>query len=440
MIDIINNSASILGVCISFIFSFGTILLLTLEMSRRRKLRQEELKFQKDKYEKEKELLEQRLEFDREKYKNEKVWIEQRRQTITEFAEDMSLEIIKQLKNDVSWASVALEKAKIKPNSQTIFAERWDHFRKEKEFIADTFLIPLMKRLKFLSEQYSTVYLLIDSGTTLHHFFEKIGKFTVDSHLQEEEWIKKITLITNNLPGIDSLMQHGRIQPNYRYSPIAIECKLLPGAPLPVYSAVTGDDTITFLKHIKKVSKNAYVLSLTTGNWIRIRRSTPSCPIPLARGKGHLEFKEAIFSESNEIYVISPLGKIFANADPVEVNTLLNLDDAKDNDEYHEYKELNINDKKAQDVYIITTSRNQKRILGQLSIRISTILGLRNEPHPMSLECEDVLPDNPIGHKMYYFNELPMERDKELSEEFPHNHTRKNEFMSKFFYVDLRTL
>lgn len=420
IISWINSISGIVSLFLALCVSVAGLILLWDELKKRRKLQQEELDFQ------------------RKKFEDNKMWIEEERNSILEFSTQLSIEVANQLKKDVSWASIALDKAKIKPSSQTLFAERWDHFKEEKEFIANKFTPILMKRLQYLCGQYSKLFLLIDSGTTLYPFFEKIGKASVNYHFQKENWIEKIILITNNLPGVDSLMQHGRIHPNFRYTPLAIECKLLPGEPLPVYSAVTGDDTISFLKLIKEKEKNAYFLSLTTGNWIRIRRSEPHCPVPLARGKGHFEFKQALLEESNEIYVISPLGKVFVEADPQEVNVVLNFQNSKENPEYHEYRELNIDNAKAKDVKLVSTSRDQNRVLTELSIRLKSKLGLKESE---TFGCDDENEDEfknqtTVKHFLFYFDNLPKERHIELATEFPHSHTRKKKFMKTFFYVN----
>lgn len=407
---------SLIGIVLALTTSIFALSILKDELKKRRKVHEEDLKFRQKKYE------------------DDNMWIQEKRSTILEISKQLTNEIATQLRSDVGWAADALDKAKIRPSSQTLFAERWDHFKNEKEFIADKFIDLLIRRLKYLSTQHAKVFLLIDSGTTLFPFFEKIGKSMVSYHFQKESWQDNIVLITNNLPGVDSLMQHGRIFPNFRYTPLAIECKLLPGAPLPVYSAVTGKDTVSFLKNLKNETDNPYLLSLTTGNWIRIRNTEPSCPVPLARGKGHLEFKQALLDESKEIYVISPLGKIFVEATPDKVNRALNFKDEKDNPEFHEYKETDIDHDKAKNVFLISTSRDNNRVLYQHSIILKTKLNVEDS----RIECYDDDEydiENMICHTLFPFDGLPQQKHDELIEEFPHSHTQKKHFMEEFFKV-----
>lgn len=116
-------------------------------------------------------------------------------------------------------------------------------------------------------------------------------------------------------------MESGRINPSNRYSDLAIKCHLLPGVPLPIYSTVTGLETNEALERLrKKAGDNAFFIGLVTGNWIRLRRSDPPCPVPLARGLGHRKFKQVLINQSDEVYVVTPLGKILVKVPPDEVN------------------------------------------------------------------------------------------------------------------------
>lgn len=421
LINWFNQYGNLLGIVLVIFTSLIALAILRDELIKRRKLHEEELSFQ------------------RQKYEDDRLWVQEKRGTILEISGQLSREVADILRSDVSWAADALDKAKIRPSSQTLFAERWDHFKKEKQYIAEKFTDLLIRRLKHLAKDHDKkIFLLIDSGTTLYPFFEKIGKEMTTLHFQHEAWKDNLVLVTNNLPGVDSLMQHSRVYPNFRYTPLAIECKLLPGAPLPVYSAVTGKDTISFLENLKKETENPYLLALTTGNWIRIRRTEPACPVPLARGKGHLEFKQALLDVSDEIYVISPLGKIFVRADPTSVNKTLNFKDQKENPEFHEYKETQIDNSKAQKVSLISTSRNRTRILSELSIRLKSRLGISDDTDKQN-ECyedNDYAIATMIGHTLFPFDDLPQQKHDELIEEFPHNHTRKKHFMKDFFYVE----
>ncbi|MBK6903896.1 MAG: hypothetical protein IPH04_14130 [Saprospirales bacterium] len=171
--------------------------------------------------------------------------------------------------------------------------------------------------------------MLIDSGTTLYHLFQRLGEAFVDAKYREEPWINNLKIVTNNLPGVDSLMEIGRTNPKDRYSPLAIDCMVLPGNPLPVYSATLGKATIKNLEGLKGQSNSEkdIFIGLTTGNWVRIRRTNPTCPLALARGDGHLEFKQALKSSWMKC-VVAPLPKIFVYTPLDKINKAWGFNDS----------------------------------------------------------------------------------------------------------------
>ena len=223
--------------------------------------------------------------------------------------------------NDPSWAHRALEAAKLLPYKDTLFGERTQHFKEEKEELATRFTPHLIKRCEALIEEGRRhVYLLIDAGTTLYPFFRIIGQETSKLWQRGEKWLEYLHLATNNLPGVEQLMLTGRQTQYGRYSKLAIEdCQLLPGVPLPIFASVAGEQTNEAILNLRRQalakgdSDQPVFISLVVGNWIRIRRTTPRCPVPMARGIEHLKVKDTLIHIADEIFVISPLGKIFVN-------------------------------------------------------------------------------------------------------------------------------
>ena len=350
------------------------------------------------------------------------------------------------LRKNSEWAFEAMERAKLGLHSQTLFGDRMGHFRDEKVFLAESFA--LLERCKYLAEERGKhVVLLIDSGTTLYPLFKLIGLATAQAYRNNERWItsgtpnlppqerSKLSLITNNLPGAISLMEAGRAQPS-RYSDLAISCWLLPGAPLPVYSAVAGPATEEALKRLKDGlgdPSNAAIISVVTGNWVRIRRTDPRCPVPLSRGKNHTRFKQVLVGQTlkdapDEVYVITPLGKIFANASTREVNDQLDFHAGATDPDRDEYEELKINSEMARRVKLVCTARAGDRQLRSLSdylqgrlLDVSTTV----DPHAFR---EAKLGETP--HSMFLFDRLPDERGLEIETEFPHPHTRRPDFIN----------
>jgi hypothetical protein len=92
---------------------------------------------------------------------------------------------------------------------------------------------------------------------------------------------------------------------------LAFNCILLSGKLLPEYNALVGFEgkiqgeighllenlktykQIDIIKEKRHNFPDIKVISLVTGNWIRIRRSNPQIPLPLARGTGHLRLSNS---------------------------------------------------------------------------------------------------------------------------------------------------
>lgn len=342
----------------------------------------------------------------------------------------ISNEVVKQLRPEI------LAQINFAPRSKSLFEERISHFREEKQHLADHFLIPLLLRCQEFAEEGKQVHLIIDSGTTLYPLFGKLAEFSVRAYANREKWIENLFVETNNIPGVIMLMDSGRINPNDRYSPLAINCDLLPGIPLPVYSALTGKKTIAALQQLRNGAGDKSVfIALTTGNWIRLRRSMPSCPVPLARGIGHLEFKQALIDYSDEVYVISPLGKIFIGVSPGEVNLALDFDEKRAAPDRQPYHEVRISDEKAPHLKMVTTSRELGCVLSEHSTKVRTVLGVDTLTMGHILHGFHRTPTADLPHLIFPFDKIPNDWQQQIETEFPHPHTRNDHFMQNFFFV-----
>lgn len=397
------------------------LLLLTLDLLLKQKIQKADLEFRKKQFDEEKEYREE-----------QKKWLEENTVNLSKVSNILSQNIVQDLKKDITWATETLEKAKIGLQSRTLFGERMEHFRDEKEFIAEQFSSKLIDRCKYLVEQDKHVYIIIDSGTTLYPLFKKLGEESVHAHEFKEKWISHVTLVTNNLVGVEALMEKGRLNPGNRFSPLAIDCELLPGKPLPIYLAVTGERTEKALNDLSEEKKreNSFFIGITTGNWIRLRRTDPACPVPLARGFGHLSFKQVLIDISDETYVISPLGKIFVKNSLSDVNLALGFEHDKKYQELQEYSEVNINNEKAKTVYLVSTCRFQGKVLSTLSTIVKSTLELDDG------DFEDSSSNYVPRHYLFLFNKLNDHWHFQIEQEFPHAKTRKPEFYKKYFFVE----
>lgn len=348
--------------------------------------------------------------------------------------------ILNGLSKDMRWA-VALDKVNLLPFAKTLFGERLGHFHEEKEFIADKFVPLLLNRCKSLIESNITVYLLIDSGTTLYPICKKLGQETVECFAKNEKWINKLIIVTNNLPGVEAFMQFGRTNSESRYSKLAIECKLLPGVPLPIYSAVTGVETnkaVEYLRREAKKNEEFMFISLVTGNWIQLPKKKTNHPMPLARGTGHCEFKETLINNSDEVYVVSPLGKIFFRHPLDEINKALGFTEDDEDLAKRKYHNVKINDDIVSSIKLVTTSRTDGRVLSKHSTKVQAVFGIDGETKTDDLKIfQNSKSMERIPHLFFLFDDLPENLNLQKEIEFPHSHTRRDDFM-KLFDVDYR--
>lgn len=396
------------------------------EFKNRKKLHEEELDFRRNLYNDERSFKEERRKFER-----------QQEESLKEISDNISEKVSDRLKKDTDWAVKALERAKLGIKGKSIFFDRLNHFREEKEHIAREFTPILFERCKNLIEQHGRkVFLVIDSGTTLYPFFEHIARLSVRLKQNGEKWLDNITIVTNNLSGLETLIENGRVNPNNRYSELAIKCQLLPGMPLPIYSAVIGKQTEKALENLRMTElkeKNIPIfIGLATGNWIRLRRSNPICPVPLARGDGHLPFKNILIDNSDEAFVISPLGKIFIEVGPEELNNALRLNEKNRDPDSQPYKEVEIEDDKAPSVKLISTMRYNHNILYRHSTRIADLIS--NDKLPLNnKEAFISNPINTVPHMLFTFDYKEQSTSMEKEKEFPHSSTRNSEFIKDFF-------
>lgn len=411
----------------SFTFGLATLLVVRHELRLRRELQKVELSEARQLRQEELSLRKQQLNIDSEQQQVYRKWLDQEIERIASISERLAEGVSTRLREDPMWASVALERAKLYPLRQTIFADRLGHFSDEKEYLARQFVPLLLSRCKHFALQGPT-YLVLDSGTTIYALFEQLGEQTVKCAANKESWLSNLRIVTNNLPGVSCLVDSGRLNPGSRYSPLAVECQLLPGAPAPVYSAITGELTNDALNYLReKGNGNATFIGVVTGNWIQLSRD-PVCPIPLARGTGHREFKEEVTDNCDELYVVAPLGKVFFDVAVDEINESLGFTIGSADPDREAYQRVGIKPDKAREINLVSTTRNPNRLLSNLSIKVEALLGTsRSTSGPPSLESPH--------HLLFPYNDLPSEWHEEFEIEFPHRYTHREEIWRKLFFV-----
>jgi metal-responsive CopG/Arc/MetJ family transcriptional regulator len=206
---------------------------------------------------------------------------------------------------------------------ESIFADRIEHFRAEKRYLANAFVPWLLKRILFFAREGFDVYLVIDSGTSLYWVFRRLErelkeylKFGQDI----QALLKHLVILTNNTAGAYSYVSASNIEEQLdviRLPTLAdiVRCHVLGGEIVTRYAATLGPETVTSLKTAKASaqpdSRKSKFIGLLVGQWVRISEDQDRHPIALARGYGQNEFKREMILQCDEVFLLSPLGKVF---------------------------------------------------------------------------------------------------------------------------------
>jgi hypothetical protein len=424
------------------------------ELNRHRRAAEQELNLDKQRFTAEQAEREKRLELEERRFNAEEGdrarAVRFRQEEVHRF-EKPTVEIAEHLTRllceDPYWAARALEKARFIPYTNSLFGERSEHFHAEKAELARQFTRYLLRRCEVLAENNRHVFLLIDAGTTLFPFFGTIGLETAKRAQRGDDWIKRLHLATNNLPGIGELIKSGKRVPWDRYTKLAIEdCHLLPGIPLPIFAALAGKETNDAIGRLRQrfteehVDAGVTFIALVVGNWVRIRRKDPPCPIPMARGAEHREVKQTFVNYADEVFVVSPLGKIFVGRSNAEVNAALGFDKPSNDPDREQYQDVDIDDEKAKKVKLVSTTRAAERLLHEHSSNVA--FTLHNVRKTAGGDEEEFARGRieEIPHLLFPFGELPQTKYEEFVVEFPHEHTRIDQAVLREFQVDRQSI
>ena len=155
----------------------------------------------------------------------------------------------------------------------------------------------------------------------------------------------------------------------------------------------------------------------------------------MARGAEHRAVKQKFIENADEIFVVSPLGKIFVDASKDEVNQALGFKTDSNEAETSSYEDVDIDEQKARLVKLVTTTRSESQILYRHSCRVEDALTGRTD----SFLEEDQFAKRSIKdltHTFFRFHKSPSSRLDEFAVEFPHYHTRTNKTVLKMFSVE----
>lgn len=352
--------------------------------------------------------------------------------------------------------------------TNALFRERLSQFKEEKELLADKFGDYLLARLEnYCQNQDQQVLLFIGSGTTLFHFFKKIAVHARNLKQQSNPrmWMDNLAIVTNNLEGAQSLMEECE-SGNQKPSETTLQCIVLPGTPSSTYGAtltpspsgpfydvfepVSTPDVIhaiTERAQKRPVSETfpegqpIKIISLVAGNWVRIRQSVPRIALPLLREQAQHEIAQELINVSDEVYLVTPLGKIFAGHPKEEVYRVLQEYNNKRHPGHPLYKEIeHLFD--ANKIRLVSTYRAQSDLLVHLSEllarddffdaqKISTA-AFHNKLLPFKQSEFQFVPNLMFE---YSLKDQDIEKQKEI--EFPHTLSRSGDFMGMFHLAEL---
>ncbi len=367
--------------------------------------------------------------------------VRQDQHEITQISRILADSVATHLQQNTDWARHAIFKAQLGLPAGSIFGDRIRHFHDEKDLIARSFVSWLLKRIvHLLTDQGKTVYLILDSGTTMYWLFRELGP-AIEKHASLKE-IENLKIITNNLPGVTTYIEFGIRHKILRASDNAevplcdlVDCELLSGKVLARYAAVTGEKTEDALRAIRVKAGDddtSVFIGLATGNWLSLNKND-EWPAPLARGAGHSEFKSTLMASSHEVYLVTPLGKLFVNQTLGNINNALQHE--TDDTEEEEYTQASVPQSGDTTIRVVSTARGENAILESHYNKVAGILG---SPATEARDFSDyvTVPARSLPHFFFPFDKpSSMSRKDQIEMEFPHEYTRSEVFMTKYFSV-----
>lgn len=346
----------------------------------------------------------------------------------------------------------------------SLFNFRMQHYTDEKEFICRKCLEHIATNFK----NKSIIYLMIDSGSTVFPIFKLLCDYYWLFDGEDREPLKKIRIITNNLPGVNSLLLFGRKDSSVN-AEMMYRCKILPGRIDGKYSAILDIECANHLNWTIRNERQAHqnddiaFISIITGNYISIKDGV------LWRGDDHGAMKDAYIYNSDYVYILSPLGKIFDKSckDIIYIQEANNSHQKK----YHSLKDIEnigmlrffdennaeititmnqddhltrfLPDKLLKrcgnNIFLFTTKRVEKKdslFPGKLGKYFAIIIKKLEDEFGENLKISSFDPEissNNVKHQLHYC--VSQREDIFYNYEFPHAEVRnymKNEIESRF--------
>ena len=203
----------------------------------------------------------------------------------------------------------------------SLFEVRRAHFGPEKEHLADAVVRKIQAKL--IADEQLCIILILDGGSTVFPIFRKLCEnpsFRFDKSLA-----RRLSLITNNLPGVSDLTTFGRIG-DKRSAKTLFRCRVLGGFADSSYEAALSEESAEELKGALKGVRKSFrddcdkvlILSATTGNYLSIPDGI------LTRNPQHEEIKREVINVADEVFILAPLGKVMPSS-AEDVNRMMSL-------------------------------------------------------------------------------------------------------------------
>ena len=349
--------------------------------------------------------------------------------------------VLKHLGENDQWASETLQDLDVYREGAQIFDDRFNHFSAEKELLAQRFIPWLLERiLHKIEKEGFNVHLVVDSGTTLYFAFRALQRRLIEL-ARRNPYISKLSILTNNIAGVNSysaISTHEPFCPSGLNRKVGladyVNCYVLSGRLLRNYAALTGPETVEALAHAKQVAKEAadeegrkcLFISLLTGQWVRISEHAGFHPIPLARGSGQKIVKQAMIEKCEEVFLLSPLGKLFHLPELEIKEGLGSQEDVPVDQRFYEDVNLPILDgealiNKEHSIKLVTTFRpSEANVLHMHSVATQKLYRSRvvNEKELNNFVTADICKVPPLFYSYDTLAKRPS--PEQLKIEFPH--------------------
>lgn len=272
-------------------------------------------------------------------------------QSMSEFSRQLMTQTLK-VAPQVAFSPYPQILPSVAPHDMSLFDIRRSHFAPEKAILAKTMVDILHKEIE--GDNELSIILILDAGSTVFPIFRQLC--THPTFQFDRTNARRLKIVTNNLPGVSDLTTYGRIGER-RLSRTLFRCRILSGYAHSEYEASLGDQTAPDLQNaiqeLKEGIKSSRpndkikVISVTTGNYVSLNDGI------LARNLNHVKTKSAMLEVGQDVYVLSPLGKMLPYSKE-EINELLGLSGAESYNSLPNWSEKSINS------MLIVTSRGQE--------------------------------------------------------------------------------